>query len=139
LWPGETRKPVLLIGAGSRLVPLMAMIRHRRANGRPVPVALLLSSRTWRDVLFGDELLAAEAALSDLQLAFAITRAPTSRRSDFSRRIDTAMVAEVAARLPGPPHHVFICGSNAFVDVAADGALSLGLDAPTIKTERYGA
>jgi ferredoxin-NADP reductase len=49
------------------------------------------------------------------------------------------MVAQVAARLPIPPRDVFICGSNAFVDIAADGALASGFDASTIKTERYGA
>ena len=46
LWPGPSNKPVLLIGAGSGVVPLMAMIRYRKASGEPVPVALLLSSRT---------------------------------------------------------------------------------------------
>jgi ferredoxin-NADP reductase len=51
LWPGPTEKPVLLIGAGSGVVPLMAMIRYRKASAEPVPVALPLSSRTWGDVL----------------------------------------------------------------------------------------
>jgi glycine betaine catabolism B len=49
------------------------------------------------------------------------------------------VVTQVAGRPPGPPHYVFIGGSNAFVDIAADGALDLGLDAAMIKTERYGA
>jgi ferredoxin-NADP reductase len=31
-----------------------------------------------------------------------------------------------------------VCGSNAFVDIAADAALALGLEARAIKTERYG-
>ena len=48
LWPGPSNKPVLLIGAGSGVVPLMAMIRHRKASGEPVPVALLLASRTYK-------------------------------------------------------------------------------------------
>ena len=48
LWPGPSNKPVLLIGAGSGVVPLMAMIRYRKASGEPVPVALLLSSRTYK-------------------------------------------------------------------------------------------
>jgi ferredoxin-NADP reductase len=43
LWPGPSNKSVLLIGAGSGIVPLMAMIRHRKASGEPVPVALLLA------------------------------------------------------------------------------------------------
>ena len=129
LWPGPSNKPVLLIGAGSGVVPLMAMIRYRKASGEPVPVALLLSSRTWGDVLFRDELLELERSLPDFALALALTREPATRRTDFSRRIDARMVADVAARLPESPGCAFVCGSNAFVDIAADAALALGLEA----------
>jgi ferredoxin-NADP reductase len=139
LWPGPTEKPVLLIGAGSGVVPLMAMIRYRKASGEPVPVALLLSSRTWGDVLFRDELFEFERLLPDFALALALTREPAMRSNDFSRRIDAPMVADVAARLPVSPGCAFVCGSNAFVDIAADAALALGLEAGAIKTERYGA
>ena len=88
LWPGPSNKPVLLIGAGSGVVPLMAMIRYRKASGEPVPVALLLASRTWGDVLFRDELLELERSLPDFALALALTREPAMRSTDFSRRID---------------------------------------------------
>jgi ferredoxin-NADP reductase len=128
-----------LIGAGSGVVPLMAMIRHRKASDEPVPVALLLSSRTWGDVPFRDELLELERSLPDFALALALTREPAMRSSDFSRRVDATMVAEVAARLPVSPGSVFVCGSNAFVDIAADATLALGLESRLIKTERYGA
>src|SRR4051812_8422530 len=139
IWPGPTDKPVLLIGAGSGVVPLMSMIRHRRASAEPVPVALLLSSRTWGDVLFRDELLELESSLPDFELAIALTREPATRGADFSRRIDAPMVTEVAARLPASPGWVFVCGSNPFVEIAADAALGLRLKAGAIKTERYGA
>jgi ferredoxin-NADP reductase len=127
-----------LIGAGSGVVPLMAMIRQRRALAQTVPIALLLSSRTQRDVLYADELLALEMTDPNFELALAITRETPKRASDFARRIDSAMVAELIARLPRMPAHVFVCGSNAFVNIAADGALMAGLDAASIKTERYG-
>jgi len=117
----------------------MAMIRYRKASGEPVPVALLLSSRTWGEVLFRDELLELEMSLPDFALALALTREPATRGTDFSRRIDARMVADVAARLPASPGCALVCGSNAFVDIAADAALALGLKAGTIKTERYGA
>jgi len=120
LWPGPSSKPVLLIGAGSGVVPLMAMLRYRKASAEPVPVALLLSSRTWREVLFRDELLELERSLPNFALALALTREPTTRRTDFSRRIDAKMVADVAARLPVSPGCAFVCGSNAFVDIAAE-------------------
>ena len=138
LWPRPSDKPVLLIGAGSGVVPLMAMIRYRKASAEPVPVALLLSSGTWREVLFRDELLELERSLPDFALALTLTREPATRRTDFSRRIDARMVADVAARLPVSPGYAFVCGSNAFVDIAADAALALGLEARAIKTERYG-
>ena len=115
------------------------MIRHRKASGEPVPVALLLSSRTWREVLFRDELLELERSLPNFALALALTREPATRRTDFSRRIDAKMVADVAARLPVSPVCAFVCGSTAFVDIAADAALAFGLEARAIKTERYGA
>lgn len=139
VWPGITGTPVLLIGAGSGVVPLMAMIRRRSSGGQTVATALLLSSRTWRDVLFREELLAAEESEAGFSLTLALTREPPRRPLDLGRRIDAAMVAGVAGRLPAAPGYVFICGSNAFVDVAADGALGAGLEATSIRTERYGA
>lgn len=138
LWPQRATAPILLIGAGSGLVPLMAMIRHRRALAQDTPTALLLSARTPSDVLYADELLKTEAADTGFNLALAITRASPDRSTDFGRRIDSAMVSDVVARLPAHPRDVFVCGSNGFVNKAADGALVAGLAAGAIKTERYG-
>ncbi len=138
LWPAHTTQPILMIGAGSGLVPLMSMIRQRSSSSRPVPTALLLSSRTWSEVLFRDELLAAERDGSGLSVALALTRDETTRSGDFARHVDGAMIADVLRRLPAVPSHVFLCGSNAFVNVATDGALDAGLSSATIKTERYG-
>lgn len=138
LWPEPAVDPVLLIGAGSGLVPLMAMIRQRRALTQVVPTALLLSARTAEDVLFSEELHSIEISDPMFVLALAITRDKPIRASDYARRIDGVMVQEVLARLHRKPTQVFICGSNGFVNVATDGALLAGLDAYIIKTERYG-
>ncbi|MDL2403415.1 ferredoxin reductase [Rhizobium mayense] len=138
LWPERPTAPVMLVGAGSGVVPLMAMIRQRGDLAQTVPTALLLSARTRRDVLFADELLSLEMADPTFKLALAITREAPVRACDFARRIDSAMVAELIARLHHMPAHVFVCGSNPFVEIAADGALVAGLDAAVIKTERYG-
>lgn len=138
LWPEFAIDPVLLIGAGSGVVPLMAMIRQRRASGQRVPTTLLLSARSAEEVLFSEELHSIEADDYAFVLALAITREAPVRTSDFARRIDGAMVQEVLTRLPRMPKRVFVCGSNGFVNIATDGALLAGLDPSTIKTERYG-
>ena len=138
LWPELAIEPVLLIGAGSGLVPLMAMIRQRRALSQVVPTALLLSARTAEDVLFSEELHSVEISDPAFVLALAITREKPIRASDYARRIDGVMVKEILAQLHGKPTQVFVCGSNGFVNVATDGALLAGLDPSIIKTERYG-
>ena len=138
LWPSMTKEPILLIGAGSGVAPLMAMLRQRQALGQTVPTALLLSSSTRAEVLFAEELYALEGADAQLTLSLAVTREAPWRRGDFGRRIDSAMVADVMAHLPALPELVFICGSNGFVNIAADSLLAAGLNAKAIKTERYG-
>ena len=138
LWPEPAVDAVLLIGAGSGLVPLMAMIRQRRNRTPAVPTALLLSARTAEDVLFSEELHSIQIGDAAFVLALAITRESPIRASDFGRRIDSVMVQDVVARLHRKPTEVFVCGSNGFVNIATEGALLAGLDPSIIKTERYG-
>lgn len=84
LWPQLATAP-LLIEPGSGVVPLMAMIRYRRAPGLTVPTALLLSFRAQRDVLFGDELFSLGKSDSKLKLELAVARQTLQRASDFTR------------------------------------------------------
>lgn len=139
IWPGNNTQPILLIGAGSGLVPLMSMIRHRNAVAPSIPVALLLSARTLGDALFFDELVMAEEAYPGFNFALTVTRERPTRELDFGRRVDGPMVADVTRRLPDLPSKVFVCGSNSFVEVAVEGAIAAGIDASMIATERYGA
>ena len=54
VWRGEA--PVLLVGGGSGVVPLMAMLRHRRRTMPELPMRLVYSVRTADDVIYADEL-----------------------------------------------------------------------------------
>jgi ferredoxin-NADP reductase len=138
VWDVADRGPLFLLGGGSGIVPLMSMLRHRRAKKSMVPTLLLVSSRTWTDVPFRDELL--QYAMDDpsFKLVFAITREPARRPGDYMRRIDSDVVREILGKLPESPRAVFICGANAFVNAGADGAVAAGIPAALIRTERYG-
>jgi glycine betaine catabolism B len=138
-WSPQDKGPLLLIGGGSGLVPLMSMIRYQQSVAPTIPMVLLLSARTWDDVLYRDELLEIDRRLSGFKLVLALTREPARRTGDFGRRIDDAMVADVLQRLPALPKLVFICGNNPFVNVAADGAVACRIPPENIRTERYGA
>jgi len=138
VWTVEQGGPLLLIGGGSGVVPLMSMLRHRAAQKSTVPALLFYSARRWEEVIFRDELLAMHEARNGFELAFSITREAARRPVDFSRRIDMPIIAELLRRLPANPAVAFICGSNRFVENAAQGLIDAGLPAPLIKTERYG-
>ncbi|QIN83294.1 hypothetical protein GBA63_12075 [Rubrobacter tropicus] len=56
VWETADGGPLLLVGGGSGVVPLMAMIRHREAAGGDVPTRLLLSSRSYEDIIYRKEL-----------------------------------------------------------------------------------
>jgi ferredoxin-NADP reductase len=138
VWQPEDGGPVLLIGGGSGLAPLMAMIRHWHAKASQVPVLLLLSSRTQAEALFLDELLALETASPQFHMRLALTREHAGRAQDFSRRVDAQMLVDVLPLLGEAPRSVFICGSNSFVNAAADAVVASGVPAAVVWTERYG-
>ncbi len=139
LWPGDGPEPLLLVGGGSGVVPLAAMVRHRRASGESRPVTLLYSARTWNDLIFRDELIELDARNDGFRLIVTLTREAPVRTGDYGRRIDTALIAETLTRLPAPPERVYVCGANAFVNVAADGVVAAGIPPANVLTERYGA
>src|SRR5262245_31081081 len=55
-WQVASGGPLLLIGGGSGIVPLMAMIRHRAAQKSTLPTRLLFSSRDVDDIIYRHEL-----------------------------------------------------------------------------------
>ncbi len=138
VWEVADGGPLLLLGGGSGVVPLMSMLRHRAAQDSKVPALLLFSARTFDDVIFRDELIAMHERNDGFKLALALTREEPRRPEDFGQRVDPAMVAELVTRLPAPPRHVFICGGNPFVEAASQGAIAAFIAPTMIRTERYG-
>lgn len=138
IWKASDGGPILLVGGGSGIVPLMSMVRHRRLVASTVPVVLLFSARTSNDALYRDELIELDEKHDGFTLILTLTRDQPVRLGDYNRRIDARMMAEVLARLPNRPAQVFVCGANAFVDAAADGAVTAGVPEAIVRTERYG-
>ncbi|ESY69382.1 FAD-binding oxidoreductase [Mesorhizobium sp. M0051] len=138
VWPEDVGGPLVLVGGGSGVVPLMSMARHRAARNSTVPVVLVFSARIWDEVIFRDELIALDDRRDGFDLVLTLTREAARRPADYVRRVDVAMMAQAMARLPEPPGLAFVCGSNAFVSVAAQALIDAGVAAGNIRTERYG-
>ena len=137
VWDAVQGGPLLLIAGGSGVVPLMAMLRHRAAAGSKAPARLLYSARGAEDLIYKDELDRLAADGSGLQVSYTLTRSQPPGWHGYARRVDAAMLREVAGPL-GPSPMVFICGPTLMVEAAASGLLAAGIAEDRIKTERFG-
>jgi ferredoxin-NADP reductase len=137
-WGLEDGGPLLLVGGGSGVAPLMSILRHRAEVGGGVPMLLLYAERTWDDVIFRDELLGRDAAEAEFTLLLSLSREAPRRPQDFGRRIDAPLLEATLARLGATPRLIFVCGSNPFVEFVTGHLLDLGLSPQTIRTERFG-
>ena len=124
VWEGVT--PALLVGGGSGLVPLMAMLRLARRTGRTDLVRLVVSVRSPDDLYYAAELPGPETAVV------------------YSRRNPPGV-----ARLPGrltladlpaldPPATAYVCGSAGFANAATDLLVEAGHPRTAIRVERFG-
>jgi ferredoxin-NADP reductase len=125
-WAGDD--PVLLVAGGSGIVPLMAMLRLARREGRSDLVRLLVSVRTPRDLYFADELPGPETTVVYTRAAPPGSARPPGRLT----------LSDVAPLVRGG-ETVFVCGSAGFADAATDLLLEAGVPTTAIRVERFGA
>lgn len=137
VWEAALGGPLLLIAGGSGVVPLMAMLRHRAAAGSRVPTRLLFSARSYDDLIYREELDGLAADGSGLEVFYTLTRSQPAGWRGYSRRIDAAMLATVAAPLGRTPL-CYICGPTLLVEATANGLAQIGVPANRIRTERFG-
>ena len=134
-WRTGDGGPLLLIAGGSGLVPLMAMLRHRAAHESTVDTRLLLSARSFEDVLFRAEL--GMLTSDGLTVHYTLTREQPADWTGFARRLDADMLVAVGPE-PSRGPLIFVCGPTAFVERAADLLVELGHKPAAIRAERFG-
>jgi ferredoxin-NADP reductase len=137
-WLPQDGGPILLVGGGSGVVPLVSMLRERQLFKVDTPFVLVYSARTFADVIFRDELMRLAETDDGFTLILTLTREPGAIPGVRSGRIDRATITGALSRLGAPPRLAFICGATAFVEVASMFLVEAGVPASRIRTERYG-
>jgi ferredoxin-NADP reductase len=133
VWDPSPGGPVLLVGGGSGVAPLMAMARQRARDGDDVPTRLVYSARSLADVIYREELDRLNA--DGFQVVYTLTREQPEGWTGYARRVDRELLAEVA---PDGLSLTFVCGPTPFVEAVAEAMVALGHDPYRIKTERFG-
>jgi ferredoxin-NADP reductase len=126
VWRGDTR--ALLVGGGSGLVPLMAMLRLARRSGRGDLVHLVVSVRSPGDLYYRDELPGPETTV-------VYTR---SAPASSGRRAGRLAAADLSPLVGQAPEAAYICGSSGFADAASRLLTDAGFPAGNIRVERFG-
>jgi ferredoxin-NADP reductase len=119
--------PALLVGGGSGVVPLMAMLRHARRLGRPDLVRLVVSARSPEDLYYADE-------LPGPQTTVIYTRQAPPGAGRAAGRL---AVADVAPLVRGG-ETAYVCGSPGFADAATAVLIEAGVPVESIRVERFG-
>jgi len=126
VWDADT--PALLIGGGSGLVPLMAMLRLARGGGRNDLAHLLVSVRSAADLYYADELLGHD----DVTIVF------TRETPEGWARPPGRLRADDVVPLLRDDATVYVCGSAGFTDAVGDLLLEVGVAPERVRFERFG-
>jgi ferredoxin-NADP reductase len=138
IWRVEDGGPVLLIAGGSGIAPFVSMARQRALSGSTAQMLLLFSARTRHDLLFMEELDRLRGRGDGFDMVATLTREEMPPAGVSKGRLDAGMIGASLTRLLGKPKRVYICGSNPFVENAAQHAIDAGVEPGIIATERYG-
>lgn len=137
VWQPTDTQPVLLVAGGSGIVPLIAMIRARRAAGAQALFRLVYSVRAPDERFYAAELRSLERAGDGLDVAYVYTRTAPEGWPRAPGRIGADDLTAHGWGADVKPS-CFVCGPTGFVEAVANILIDLGHDPQRIKTERFG-
>jgi ferredoxin-NADP reductase len=133
VWRPELVEPVLLVGGGSGVVPLMSIVR--RHAGSSAPLRLVYSLRDPDATLYRDEL--AGLASDGLSVTYVYTRRTPEGWPRPPGRLDAGLLLS-SAFPPAESPTSYVCGPTGFVETVADLLVEAGHDPRRVRTERFG-
>ena len=125
VWDGD--RPALLVGGGSGVVPLMAMLRLARRTGKSDLLRLVVSARSPDELYYATELPGPEATVLYTREAPPAWPRPPAR-----------LMANDLPSVTGMDATAYVCGSPGFCDAATDVLMASGWTAEEIRVERFG-
>ncbi|WP_375487145.1 FAD-binding oxidoreductase [uncultured Jatrophihabitans sp.] len=119
-------EPMLGVGGGSGVVPIVAMLRHAIRVGQPDLVRLAVASRTLAELPYADEFAAAGALIV------------LSREDAPDGRAAARITGDELAALVPPTGPCLACGSTAFTGAVVRLLADHGVDVRRVRVESFG-
>ena len=134
VWTPEQEGPVQLIGGGSGVVPLRAMLQAHAVAGT-TPARLLYSVRRPESVIYVSDLKDL-AASDNVDVRLVYTREAPAGEPRVGR-IDAELIEQYAFK-PEDGATTYVCGPTPFVETVANLLVAAGHDPAHVRTERFG-
>ncbi|HBZ93280.1 MULTISPECIES: pyridoxamine 5'-phosphate oxidase family protein [unclassified Pseudomonas] len=136
----ESRRPLVLIGAGVGITPLLSMLREQVALGQGRRIHFFQGARTLRDLPFQaelHELVQRAGGLLQVHRALSTPEADAVVGRDYEQqgRID---LAQIKAALMFDDYDFYLCGPAAFTQAIYDGLRDLNVADERIHAEAFG-
>ena len=124
VWDGET--PALAVGGGTGVVPLVSIMRHARAIGRPDLVCLAAAARTAAELPYEAEILEGCHVVA------------LSREDGPAGRKASRLTVDDIQPFIRDGQVAFVCGSAGFAESASQLLVAAGMPVESIRVERFG-
>lgn len=136
VWTKDQTEPVLLIGGGTGVIPLRAILTEHMMAKMKSPMVLLYSARDYHDMLYKNELIPQRPERDPNIILTFTDRAPRDWPG-YQRRIDAEMINEVLKRFGSQPT-CYVCGPTPMVEAVTQLLVKAGIAPERIKAERFG-
>ncbi len=135
-WTEDMSQKVVLLGAGSGVVPLMSILRYIRDKElSQVEATLLVSYTSYEEIIYRRE-LEELSKLPNINIKITLTRSAPEDWKGYRGRINKDMILAEVPRLE--ENLYYLCGPPKFVEDMKELLLGLGVPKENIKTEKYG-
>lgn len=129
-------KKIVLIGAGSGITPLIAMLRYIDDMGLPTRVTLLYCVRTVHDIIFRKELEDLEARIDGFRYHVLLSQ-PDPAWTGWSGHISPKFIANMIQDVQ--EQDFFLCGPPPFMQATRDILAGIGVKPERMNQESFGA
>ncbi|WP_312796916.1 FAD-binding oxidoreductase [Tianweitania sp.] len=133
----QAARPVVLVGAGVGITPLLPMAQALAAAPDGREVWFVHAARSSKHHLFADEVVrVVEQAGESFKLFTVYSQPDDGDAFHHHGRLDAATLATL---VPVTEADFYICGPDAFMDALRDGLVELGADPANIRMEAFEA
>ncbi|WDY59183.1 pyridoxamine 5'-phosphate oxidase family protein [Pseudomonas sp. PSKL.D1] len=137
---GESLRPIVLVGAGVGITPLIAMLREHLASGQQRRIHLFHGARSLADLPFRQELAALQQkAGTQLRVHRSLSQpepdAVQGRDFEYIGRLD---IAQIKAALALDDYDFYVCGPASFTQDLYEGLRSVNVPDARIHAEAFG-